>query len=667
MSQPNGSPNSTGEPDSDGYFTDEFGEVITKADLHEREAREEMEMQGIRDMIKNREQNRLEWLQNANPIAYTIPKEVYERAWKQPESLTDDDCDLILSRGDIQSRALIDAKGLLTQAERYTILGWPSPDVVTKNIRAATKDMETPLSTPLELVEKAERDGVGSLPPKAIMLVTNKFHEGDEVEIELGTEKELNVNSLAIPGNNEAANLALKAEGLDLMKLGIFMMYYAARTMTESEGMQAESQAQPAASLPSFQAMLTALQSGEPFDPEQLLGAKPFGQAMAAQDAPTSQTASVPPVVPSQQRASGRASAHVGGLGGQATAGLGSATTASASGESEPQMPGSFPRESQTEPSSSSMQDIQQEFSGSFQRPLRPYEFKPDGPQVYVPVYPRTQQFPVPGTDENGIPPIPEPLQTFRVIDELADSLSKIKDDHDKGRMNKAEFGEAFNNIVHSMRGFSLRFKSSREVDIPPGEARQEEMRQRRRIYPEAPRLQVVPNPFGLRLTHDGRDLSQTKKDAAFGQLPPAASQMPPWSPWSPVIPHHGMRKPTSIPRVSHGELIAVVNEWTINEEAARKKDLAEGREPPPFHETPPLWPASYTQKRAFNIYHESVMETEEAQAWPEGDINYASTKWEAMSPDEQAVNAGLCEERRRMAWLDSLNRFPNHLGYWKK
>ncbi|KAL1887780.1 hypothetical protein Sste5346_010019 [Sporothrix stenoceras] len=589
MSQPNCNPDSRGEPDSDEYFTDEFGEVITRREQREREAEEKRQDQERRDKIRDREQNRVEWLQNTNPVAFTISQDVYERASKHPESLTADDRALLLSRGDIQGRALVDAKGLLTQAERYRILGWPSPDEVTKNIRAATKDMETPLSTPLELVEKAERDGVSSLPQKAVLLVANKFQEGDEVELVLGTAKELDVNSLDIPGNNEAANLALQAEGLDLMKLGIIMMHHADGSLNKMDKTLAEAQGQPAAPLPLFQLMLTALQSGTPFDfghPEQLLGA-------------------------------------------------------GAPGGSEPQMPGSFPRESEPEHSVTPKHIIQQEFL-------------------------HKKQSPVPDADKYDTPPLPGPVQTFRVIDELADMIIGVKQDHDKGHINSEQFGRALNCIVDSMRGLSLRFKLSQEVDIPKREVQSEKMRQRRRICTPVPPFQFIPNPFGLRLSHDGRKLSQATKDSVLGDLPPHANQVPPWSPWSPDLPLRGMLKPLFIPAPSLEQLVAAVNEWTTKEEEARKKDIAEGREPPPFHETPPFWPSGYPQKRNFNMYLESVTETKEAQEWPEGDVNYASVKWDAMPASEHAVYDKLCEERRRMAWMDSLNKYTNVTGYWK-
>ncbi|KJR80268.1 uncharacterized protein SPSK_05672 [Sporothrix schenckii 1099-18] len=118
-------------------------------------------------------------------------------------------------------------------------------------------------------------------------------------------------------------------------------------------------------------------------------------------------------------------------------------------------------------------------------------------------------------------------------------------------------------------------------------------------------------------------------------------------------------------------EFITSIQAWTDKEEAAwrhyraaRAAARGVGQEaeaeaqPPLFFHTPPSWPISSSDKQPFNVYYESVQDTDAAKAWPSGEIQYAKHKWDAMTEGEKAVYVTLCEEQRRQAWVETF-RFP--------
>ncbi|KJR80266.1 uncharacterized protein SPSK_05685 [Sporothrix schenckii 1099-18] len=105
------------------YVRDDDGYLITVEELRERKEADACLANSIREEIRVRKRLRLESLRTGNPVAHSIPQEVYDRALNDPDSLTSSDCTMILARGDIYSRALIGAKHLLTQAQRYEIIG----------------------------------------------------------------------------------------------------------------------------------------------------------------------------------------------------------------------------------------------------------------------------------------------------------------------------------------------------------------------------------------------------------------------------------------------------------------------------------------------------------------------------------------------------------------
>lgn len=118
-------------------------------------------------------------------------------------------------------------------------------------------------------------------------------------------------------------------------------------------------------------------------------------------------------------------------------------------------------------------------------------------------------------------------------------------------------------------------------------------------------------------------------------------------------------------------EYVTSIQAWTEKEEQARRDHQAaqqtgqQQQEPPLFYNTPPGWPSMSAQKRPYNIYFESVEDSEAAKAWPNGERSYARGKWDAVTADEQAVYAKLCEERRRQAWIDSFEYVAKLNSYY--
>ncbi len=91
--------------------------------------------------------------------AYEIPGELYEKAEKDNDKLTEEERALLLSRGDVVGKALAHPDEL-TQEEQYEALMWSPPDEVHAAIRAATNGA---LSTPLELYRMARRSRLNTL------------------------------------------------------------------------------------------------------------------------------------------------------------------------------------------------------------------------------------------------------------------------------------------------------------------------------------------------------------------------------------------------------------------------------------------------------------------------------------------------------------------------
>ncbi|CAK7242543.1 MAG: hypothetical protein STHCBS139747_004038 [Sporothrix thermara] len=500
--------------DGTEHSRDGYGNLVTVEEQREMLEEDAMLERSMKAMREEREAH----VRAANPVAYSIPQAVYAAAAADPQQLSDTSRRLLLSRGDVYGRALASPQDL-TRAERYKILGWPTPDVVEQRIRAATRPSGTELSTPAELFAKAERQGTETLTPVELHLLGHGFRlEGSQFEEDdFSDEEEEQKNKkvkgqasslfdqLGVPGNHEAYDVAAKEEGVNLQIV-------AAVLMQEAQERQAE----------------------------------------------------------------------------------------------------------------------------SF---------------------------------------VPGPAEAGGILDSIAERLLYIKNERRAKRMGRDDFDERFNNIVASIRGLSDRFTSS----LPPGHQQLTQNYTRHTLLVPPPRHVLGPNPFGLRLSHDGSRVSAVAPYSIIDRkLPDWSTQVPPWTVWSTTIPHH-MREPIQI-NIGFDDFIKSVQTWTEKEEqawrdyrAAREvaretasqtgtKEEEEKEELPPFFNTPPSWPLGSSAKRPFIIYYESVRDTEDAKAWPNGEIQYAKHKWDLMIEDEQAVYAKLCEERRKQAWVDSI-KFPGRLN----
>ena len=141
--------------------------------------------------------------QQAPPQAFEIPQALYEKARDHQDQLTDDERNLLLSRGDVVGRALARPESL-TEAERNVILLRPPPEVVRENIQRATGGT---LSTVDELYAKARAD-LTSLSIEELRLVAWGFHA------QLGQPR----LTLGNPGIAESSMLLLGRAKFELTK-----------------------------------------------------------------------------------------------------------------------------------------------------------------------------------------------------------------------------------------------------------------------------------------------------------------------------------------------------------------------------------------------------------------------------------------------------------------
>ncbi|CAK7221301.1 hypothetical protein SBRCBS47491_004481 [Sporothrix bragantina] len=188
--------------DGTEHSRDGYGNLRTLEEQREMLEEEEMLSQAARAPIEARKA----MLRATNPVAFSIPEEVYKAAAEDPGSLSAEDRALILSRGDLAGRALVDPQSL-TRAERYEILGWPAPEVIEPRLRAASRRSGFVVSTPAELYAKAEANGTATLMPEELQLAAWRFHDHDPGLPPFTSE---------VPGNGEAYNAVFKAEGLNL-------------------------------------------------------------------------------------------------------------------------------------------------------------------------------------------------------------------------------------------------------------------------------------------------------------------------------------------------------------------------------------------------------------------------------------------------------------------
>ncbi|KAE9566888.1 hypothetical protein CGCF415_v008856 [Colletotrichum fructicola] len=141
-----------------------------------------------------------------------IPKSLYIKAKNQQDRLTNEERQLLLSRGDVVGKALARPDSLTTE-EMHQALLWPPPDLVLANIQRATGGQ---LSTPIELYAKG-KDALDRgqfntmLNDNEIALLARRFHARDDPTFsEVGMSR-----ALARPGVAQAAEMLSSMLGLD--------------------------------------------------------------------------------------------------------------------------------------------------------------------------------------------------------------------------------------------------------------------------------------------------------------------------------------------------------------------------------------------------------------------------------------------------------------------
>ncbi|KAI3548320.1 amino acid permease [Colletotrichum filicis] len=153
----------------------------------------------------------------------TIERAISQRdAQKQQGHLTDDDRQILLSRGDVVGKALARPNSLSID-EMHQALLWPPPDVVRANIQRATGGQ---LSTPIELYAKGETAldrGQFSkmLNDDEVALLARHFHARDDA-----TFSEVAISqALGQPGVTQAAELLASTLGLDFAVFHAALMF----------------------------------------------------------------------------------------------------------------------------------------------------------------------------------------------------------------------------------------------------------------------------------------------------------------------------------------------------------------------------------------------------------------------------------------------------------
>lgn len=141
-----------------------------------------------------------------------IPDSLYEKAHDDPTQLTDEERQLLLSRGDVVGKALATPTELTT-AEIHEVLLWPPPDVTSANIQRATGGT---LNSPVELFAKAkdaiDRRQLDALLSHEEMALLARFFHGPDDEDFSHRERKRRVES---PGPGRAYNLVFSLIGVD--------------------------------------------------------------------------------------------------------------------------------------------------------------------------------------------------------------------------------------------------------------------------------------------------------------------------------------------------------------------------------------------------------------------------------------------------------------------
>jgi hypothetical protein len=137
------------------------------------------------------------------PITFNIAQELHTKAQDHQDQLTQEERQLLLSRGDVIGKALAEPSSL-TDVERNNVIGRPHPAAVRVYIDRATDGQ---LSTATELIAKARVDLRG-LSKVELDLVANNFNETLSMSMN---------NWNHAPGAKEARNLLMPAGEQDII------------------------------------------------------------------------------------------------------------------------------------------------------------------------------------------------------------------------------------------------------------------------------------------------------------------------------------------------------------------------------------------------------------------------------------------------------------------
>jgi hypothetical protein len=148
--------------------------------------------------------------------AYEISKELYEKAEKANDQLTEEERALLLSRGDVVGKALAHPDSL-TVEERYKVLQWSPPDELHAAIRKATGGA---LSTPEELYAMAQNGKFAHLSPEAKRILASKFWVDEATETHWPRWY-----WSCTPGNSQAEGLLYKRAGMDVIFFAFVFVY----------------------------------------------------------------------------------------------------------------------------------------------------------------------------------------------------------------------------------------------------------------------------------------------------------------------------------------------------------------------------------------------------------------------------------------------------------
>lgn len=200
--------------------------------------------------------------QNRHPSFSNVPDDLYEKAEAHQDQLTDQERQLLLSRGDLVGKVLGNPDSL-THDEIHEFLLWPAPDVVRTNIQNATVGT---CSTPTELFAKFKTilDRGEKLETVAsdaeLVLPARQFHD-------LKDETYQDTASLAmasLKGHDSATKLLFSRLELDGQVLQASCMYYLQRGNVKNASMTTAMQ--EAVNVVSPEVNMRLIRMGEPIN-----------------------------------------------------------------------------------------------------------------------------------------------------------------------------------------------------------------------------------------------------------------------------------------------------------------------------------------------------------------------------------------------------------------